>query len=133
MSARPLHSDETRRTMSLITTSLVAIALGAIMIFGIAFLLLETVFSSAADRRAVMISAEIAYAVQLVGFGLLARLRTWNVMAAWGLTALLRFSALAVYALVGLKALRLPPLAALCTLVTLFFATTLAEPWLLRS
>src|SRR5579862_3266642 len=133
MSARSLHRDETRRAMNPITTSLMAIALGALMIFGIAALLLETVFSSQADRRAVIISAEIAYAVQLVGFGLLARFRKWNVMAAWGLTAILRFSVLAVYALVGLKALRLPPVPALCTLVTFFFVTTLAEPWLLRS
>jgi len=115
------------------TTSLMAIALGAITIFGIAALLLETVFTSAADHRAVLISAEIAYAVQLVGFALLTRLRRWNVVAAWGLTALLRLGALAAYALIGLKAWGLPPVPALCTLVTLFFVTTLAEPWLIRS
>jgi len=54
------------------------------------------------------------------------------VIGAWGLSALLRFAALAAYAL-SLKALALPAEPALISLVTFFFVTTLAEPWLLRS
>ena len=115
-----------------LTTSLVALTLGAIVIMTIAALLDQTVFTSPASRRAVQISAEIAYAVQLVGFAILLSLKRWNVMAAWGLTALLRFAAVAAYGF-SLRALGLPPVPALISLVTFFFVTTLAEPWLIRS
>jgi hypothetical protein len=116
-----------------VTASLIALAVGAIVIMALAALLDVTLFTSPAERRAVQISAEVAYAVQLAGFALLFRLRKWNVMAAWGLAAILRFGALAVYALVLVKPLGLPATAALCSLVTFFFVTTLAEPWLIRS
>lgn len=119
------------RRHSPIATSLVVLTLGAIVIMTIAVLLDQAVFTSPAARRAVQISAEIAYAVQLAGFAILARLKRWNVMAAWGLTALLRFATLAAYAF-SLKALALPPVPALISLVTFFFVTTLAEPWLIR-
>jgi hypothetical protein len=115
-----------------IATSLVALALGAVVIMALAALLDVTAFTNPAARRAVQISALLAYATQLGGFAILSRLRKWNVMAAWGLSALLRFAALAAYAL-SLKALALPATPALISLVTFFFVTTLAEPWLLRS
>ena len=115
-----------------IATSHVVLALGAVVIMALGALLDATVFPSPAARRAVQISAAIAYATQLAGFAMLSRLRRWNVMAAWGLSALLRFAALAAYAL-SLKALALPAEPALISLVTFFFVTTLAEPWLLRS
>jgi hypothetical protein len=120
------------RRQSPIATSLIALALGAIVIMALAGFLDVTVFTSPAARRAVQISAEIAYAVQLIGFTILSRLKTWNVMAAWGLTMLLRFAALAAYGF-SLKALALPATPALISLVTFFFVTTLAEPWLIRS
>jgi hypothetical protein len=120
------------RRQSPIATSLIVLALGAIVITGVAALLDVTAFPSPASRRAVQISAEIAYATQLAGFAILASLRRWNVIGAWGLAALLRFAALAAYAL-ALKALALPPVPALTSLVTFFFVTTLAEPWLIRS
>jgi hypothetical protein len=120
------------RTSPLIT-SVIVLVLGALVIMGLAVLLDVTLFTKPAARRAVQLSAEIAYAVQLAGFAVLYSLRKWNVMAAWGLAALLRFAALTVYALLALNALRLPPAAALCSLVTFFFVTTLAEPWLIRS
>ena len=114
-----------------IATSLIALTLGAIVIMTIALFLDQVAFTSPLSRRAVQISAEIAYAVQLVGFAMLSRLKKWNVMAAWGLTMLLRFATLAIYAF-SLKALGLPPVPALISLVTFFFVTTLAEPWLIR-
>jgi hypothetical protein len=120
------------RRQSPIATSLVVLALGAVVIMALAALLDVTAFTNPAARRAVQFSAEIAYATQLAGFALLSRLRRWNVMAAWGLAALLRFAALAAYAL-SLKALALPATPALISLVTFFFVTTLAEPWLIRS
>ena len=120
------------RRQSPIATSLVVLALGAVVIMALAALLDVTEFTSPAARRAVQLSAEIAYATQLAGFAILARLRRWNVIAAWGLSALLRFAALAAYAL-ALKTLALPAVPALISLVTFFFVTTLAEPWLIRS
>ena len=120
------------RRHSPIATSLIALTLGAIVIMTIAIFLDQAVFTAPAARRAIQISAEIAYAVQLVGFAILFRLKQWNVMAAWALTALLRFATLAAYAF-SLKALALPPVPALISLVTFFFVTTLAEPWLIRS
>jgi hypothetical protein len=120
------------RRQSPIATSLIALTAGAIVIMTIALFLDQVVFTSPAARRAVQISAEIAYAVQLVGFAILSSLKRWNVVAAWGLTALLRFATLAAYGF-SLKALALPPTPALISLVTFFFVTTLAEPWLIRS
>jgi hypothetical protein len=119
------------RRQSPLATSLIALTLGAIVIMTIALFLGQVAFTSPASRRAVQISAELAYAVQLVGFAILWRLKKWNVMAAWGLTMLLRFAALAIYAF-SLKALGLPSVPALISLVTFFFVTTLAEPWLIR-
>lgn len=119
------------RRQSPIATSLVALTLGAIVIMTIAAFLDQVAFTSPASRRAVQISAEIAYAVQLVGFAILWRLKQWNVMAAWILTTLLRFATLAAYGF-SLKALGLPATPALISLVTFFFVTTLAEPWLIR-
>jgi hypothetical protein len=116
-----------------IATSLIVLAAGALVIVGLAALLDVTLFTKPSARRAVQMSAVVAYAVQLAGFALLYSLRKWNVMAAWGLAALLRFLSLAAYALLALKTLRLQPAAALCSLVTFFFVTTLAEPWLIRS
>jgi hypothetical protein len=127
-----MSADTTaERRQSPIATSLVALTLGAIVIMTIAAFLDQVAFTSPASRRAVQISAEIAYAVQLVGFAILWRLKKWNVMAAWILTTLLRFATLAVYGF-SLKALGLPATPALISLVTFFFVTTLAEPWLIR-
>jgi hypothetical protein len=125
--------NATRRTRSPIATSLIVLALGALVIMGIAALFDVTLFTKPAARRAVQTSAVVAYAVQLAGFALLSSLRKWNVMAAWGLAALLRLLSLTAYALLALKALELPAAPALCSLVTFFFVTTLAEPWLIRS
>jgi hypothetical protein len=121
------------RRRSPVATSFIALMLSFVVILGLAALLDVTLFTSAADRHAVLVSADIAYAVQFIGFEVLLLLRKWNVVAAWGLSAMLRFAALAAYALLAIKPLGLPPLAALCSLVTFFFVTTLAEPWLIRS
>ena len=56
-----------------------------------------------------------------------------NVMAGWGVGAILRFVVLGIYALVIVKALGLPSGAALLSLVAFFFLSTLLEPLLLKS
>ena len=93
--------------------------------------ILGLVFASAVDRRSIWVSAGIAYAVQLIAFSV-ARLSTaGNVMAGWGIGVLMRLLTLAVYALVVVKAYDLEPTAALISLATFFFVSTLVEPLLL--
>ncbi len=111
---------------------MIAPLLGATVIAGIACALAGFVFTGADSRRAVAISAGVAFAVQSAGFAIVWRLKRWNIMGAWGLAAGLRFLALAAYGLIAVRTLALPATAALFSLVTFFFVTTLAEPWLLR-
>jgi hypothetical protein len=119
------------RRRSTLMPLIVALIILAVIIT-LATLLTGTAFTAPAERHAVWLSADIAFAVQFIGATLLIALRKWNVMAAWGMTVLLRFAALAVYGF-SLKALGLPATPALISLVTFFFVTTLAEPWLIRS
>lgn len=83
--------------------------------------------------RAIAVSTLVAYVVQIGGYAILRRLARRNLLVAWGSGAGLRFVALAAYALLGVRAWKLDPTAALLSLVTFFFVSTLAEPWLLRS
>lgn len=96
-------------------------------------LVLDQVFRSPDGHRAVLVSAAVAFVVQVVAFAVIVGLRGWNVMGAWGVGVGIRFVALAAYALVGIKLWALAPVPALLTLVLCFFLSTLAEPWLLRS
>ena len=95
--------------------------------------LLASVYRSDAERHAIWVSAAVAIVVQLFAFAI-ARLtlRSNNVIAGWGLGALLRMVALGVYALVLVEALGLVSGAALISLATFFFLTTLIEPLLLK-
>jgi hypothetical protein len=104
---------------------------GIIALLGLA--LGALIFTTADDQRAIALSAIVAYVVQTAGFAVVRRYRSANMMGAWGLAALLRFIALVVYAFVVIKGTGLPVAAGLFSLVTFFFVTTLAEPWLLRS
>jgi hypothetical protein len=96
-------------------------------------LLLDQVFGGADGHHAVAVSAAVALVVQIVAFAVAWRLRQWNVMGAWGLGVGIRFVALAVYALVGVRAWGLAPVPALLAIAIFLFLSTLAEPWLLRS
>ena len=95
--------------------------------------LLGLIFASPAERRAIRVSAGVAWVAQLFGFAVARLLAATNVVAGWGLGMLLRFAVLAVYALVIVKAFALPAAAALLSLVTFFFVSTLIEPPLLKS
>jgi hypothetical protein len=88
-------------------------------------------FSTAADRRAIVLSAAIAFVVQLCSFAVTRAFKGTNVIAGWGLGMLFRFAALALYALIGVQLLHLPVAAALVSLVAFFFVSTLLEPVLL--
>lgn len=103
--------------------SLALIVLGAwLLTFG---------FPTAADSHAIAVSAGIAFVVQLISFTILRAFGPTNLFAGFGVGMLLRFAVVAIYALIGAKALGLPLTAALVSLVTLLFVSTLLEPVLL--
>jgi hypothetical protein len=105
--------------------SLALIALGAwVMTF---------LFDAPFAARAIWTSAAVAFAVQLIAGAIVKLSAKTNVVAGWGVGAVIRFVVLAVYALVFVKALGLPSTAALVSLAAFFFMSTLLEPLLLKS
>ena len=109
-----------------------AFAATTALIVGGASALLALVYRSTPERHAIGVSAAVAIAVQLFAFAVARLTLRTNVVAGWGLGALLRMLALGVYALVFVKALGLASGAALISLATFFFLTTLVEPLLLK-
>ena len=77
--------------------------------------------------------AALAFAVQVIAGAIVKLSAKTNVIAGWGVGAVIRFLVLAVYALVFVKALGLPSTAALVSLAAFFFVSTLLEPLLLKS
>jgi hypothetical protein len=106
------------------------VSLGAI---AAAAWILMFAFPTAADRHAIIVSAGIAYVVQLCSFTIARYFANTNVVAGWGLGMLLRFGVLAIYALIFVKVLGLSMTAALVSLAAFFFVSTLFEPVLLKS
>ena len=90
------------------------------------------VYPDPASRRAIGISATIAFVVQAIAFGIIRLSVGRNVMAGWGLGAILRFLVFGVYALVLVNALDLPSGAAMISLASFLFLSTLVEPLLLK-
>jgi hypothetical protein len=105
--------------------SLVVIALTAWLI--------TIAYGSPDAARAIWTSAAVAFSVQVMSFAIVKLSAKTNVMAGWGVGAILRFVVLGVYALVVVKALGLQSGAALLSLVAFFFLSTLLEPLLLKS
>jgi hypothetical protein len=94
--------------------------------------LLALAYRGGAERHAIVVSAWVAFGVQLFAFAIARLTLRSNVVAGWGLGALLRMAALAVYAFLVVNALGLVSGAALISLATFFFLTTLIEPLLLK-
>jgi hypothetical protein len=93
--------------------------------------IMTIVWSTPAEEKAIWLSAAIALVVQMLAFGVASLVRRDQAIVGWGLGALMRLVALSVYALVFVKALGLPATAALVSLATFFFLSTLVEPLLL--
>ena len=93
--------------------------------------IMTIVWTTPAEERAIWISAAIAFVVQMLAFGVVMVVRRDQVLIGWGLGALMRLVTLSLYALVFVKALGLPSTAALVSLATFFFLSTLVEPLLL--
>lgn len=90
-------------------------------------------FDAPAVRRALTVAAGTALGVQVVAFLIVRGMATRNVMAGWGLGVLVRFLALAIFALLVVPGLGLPLGAALLGLATFLFVTTLIEPLFLKT
>ena len=106
-------------------------AVASLMVIALVGALLALVFRTAADHRAILTSAGVAWVVQLLAFAT-ARMAPRNrALQAWGLGAALRFSVLLAYALLALRPLELPATAALISLAAFFFVSTLIETRLL--
>lgn len=105
--------------------------LAAVIIFGAAWGI-TTLRPEPEIVRAVWTSAVLAYGVQLVALAIARPFVATNPIAGWGLGSLLRFVVLALYALVGVKALGLVPTPALISFAGFLFVTMLVEPIFLR-
>ena len=92
--------------------------------------ILTIVWSTPAEERAIWLSAAIAFVVQMLAFGVASLFRRDQALVGWGLGAIMRLVTLSVYALVFVNALGLPATAALVSLATFFFLSTLVEPLL---
>jgi hypothetical protein len=94
--------------------------------------LLTLGFSGPQDAAAIRLSAIVAIVVQLAAFAVTKLIARRHLIAGWGAGSLLRFTTLVVYALLAVKVLALPPVAALVSLATFLFLSTLIEPLFLR-
>jgi hypothetical protein len=105
----------------------------SLAVIAITAFLISMAYGSPDATRAVWTSAAVAFSVQVLAFAIVKLSAKTNVMAGWGVGAILRFAVLGIYALVIVKALGLQSGAALLSLVAFFFLSTLLEPLLLKS
>lgn len=94
---------------------------------------LSLAFDGPTERRAILVSAALAFVVQLAAFAVIGLASAGNVMTGWGIGVLLRFLVLVAYAFLVVQSIGLAPAAALISLATFFFLCTLVEPLLLRT
>ena len=107
---------------------------GALII--VATIILRTWFGTVEQHHAMLISAGLAFAVQLGSYALLRPVRPGKgapgeLMIRWGIGAVLRLFVLVLYAPLA-RIINLSLDAALVSLVTFFFLTMMAEPLLLQ-
>jgi hypothetical protein len=102
----------------------------------IATIILRAVFRTVEQHHAMLISAGLAFAVQLGSYAFLRPARAGKgapgeLLVRWGIGALMRFAVLVLYAPLA-RIMFLSLEAALVSLVTFFFLTMMAEPLLLE-
>lgn len=108
-------------------------AVGCVVLIGLAGAVLATVWGSPLDRQAVVVSAMVALAVQLVAFAIARMLAAGgNGVAGWGLGAAICLVVLVIFGFVS-RGLGLPSNVAMLSLATFFFLTELIEPPLLNT
>jgi hypothetical protein len=104
-----------------------------VLVIGLASGVFVALYGSTADRWAILVSALLALVVQLLAYvlaRLVAQSQGGNLIAGWGLGAVICMLVLVVYGFVC-RPLGLPPSAALLSLATFFFLTELIEAPLL--
>ena len=94
--------------------------------------MLALVFRGPGDRAAIAVSGAVALGVQAAAFVLGRATGPLNVTARMGAGALLRLFTLVVYAVLAAKVFMLPTVAALVSLATFYFLTTLIDPLLIK-
>ena len=102
----------------------------------VATIILRTYFRTVDQHNAMLVSAGLAFAVQLGSYALLRPARRGQgapgaLMIRWAIGAVLRFVVLVLYAPLA-RVANLSLDAALVSLVTFFFLTMMAEPLLLE-
>jgi hypothetical protein len=102
----------------------------------VATIILRTYYRTVEQHDAMLVSAGLAFAVQLGSYALLRPARPGHgapgaLMLRWGLGAILRFVVLVLYAPLA-RIVNISVEAALVSLVTFFFLTMMAEPLLLE-
>jgi hypothetical protein len=107
-----------------------AMTIGVVLVGGA---LLSLAFRGPGDAAAIWLSGLVAVAIQLMAFSVSAVAGRGNLMARMGSGMLIRLFGLVIYALVVVLALKLPATAALVSLATFFFFSTLIEPLLMKS
>jgi hypothetical protein len=101
-----------------------------------ATIILRMYFRTVEQHNAMLVSAGLAFAVQLGSYALLRPARPGHgapgeLMLRWGIGAVIRFFVLVLYAPIA-RVVNLSLEAALVSLVTFFFMTMMAEPLLLE-
>ncbi len=99
-------------------------------------IILRMYFRTVEQHNAMLVSAGLAFAVQLGSYALLRPARPGHgapgeLMLRWGIGAVIRFFVLVLYAPIA-RVVNLSLEAALVSLVTFFFMTMMAEPLLLE-
>jgi len=112
--------------------AIVLYLLVAVMLTAASGWVLLLIYPGDAAQKAILTSALIALSIQLVAFILLLLFKTRNVMAGWGLGALLRFGGLGVYAAIPRNVLGLDMNTALVSLACFLFLSMLIEPLLVN-
>ncbi len=100
-------------------------------LIALSWLLLRLGFNSPADGKALLMSAAVAWVVQIATFTIARRAAHRNLMVGWAIGTVLRVIVLVLYAFLVAPAFGLPRSAALVSLVTFFFLSMLVEPLLL--
>jgi hypothetical protein len=107
-----------------------AFAVAAVLLIGLAALVLSRFYGTPDEIRSIVVSAMVAFGVQMLTFAMLKLAGPKNVIAAWGVGAVVRLAMLVVYMLVIVPAVGLTTSAPLFLAVFLF-VTMVVEPLLL--
>ena len=109
-------------------------ALGCGAVIAAVWVLGLLLVQDATVRKALGITAALAFVVQMVAFQIARRwARKQNVIAGWGIGIMLRFGVLVIFALVVAPRFGLPLSASLLGLATFLFISTLIEPLFLKT